>query len=302
MRIIRCGSVPACVTVALILAACASAAAPVATGARGTLLIVGGGSAPPELPKRFVELAGGPGHARIAVIPMASEEAQATGDEKKAQLDSLGGNSFVFLIDRTQALDTATLRQLAGVTGVWFCGGDQIRLTRILLDTPVLAEIKRLYQNGAVLGGTSAGAAIMSDSMLTGNQYGTDSLGYYGDEYDGVRRHFIEVVPGLGFLSGAIIDQHFLRRERENRLLSVVLERPSLVGIGIDEGTALEVGPSGPWRIEGASAALVFDARHSTVTDPAQPLLGAKGLEVHLLPSGSSYDLATGRATLPTTR
>lgn len=286
---------------AVVSLACTPTAA-TGNGARGTLLIVGGGSAPPELPTRFIELAGGPGHARIAVIPMASEEAQATGDEKKLQLDSLGADAFVFLINRAEALDTATVRRLDGATGVWFCGGDQIRLTQILLGTPVLAEIKRLYREGAVLGGTSAGAAIMSDSMLTGNQYGADSLGYYGDEYDGIKRHFIEVVPGLGFLSGVIVDQHFIRRERENRLLSVVLERPSLVGIGIDEGTALEVGPGPAWRILGASAALVFDARHSTITNATQPRLGVTGLQVQLLPSGSSYDLQSGRATLPSPR
>lgn len=267
-------------------------------GNRGHLLIVGGGAAPPEIPARFVELAGGKG-SKIAVIPMASEEAQATGDEKKAQLDSLGAQSFVFLINRQQALDTATLAQFQGVTGVWFCGGDQIHLTDILLNTPVLDRIKQLYRDGAVLGGTSAGAAIMSDSMLTGNQFGKDSLGYYGDEYDGIRRKFIQVVPGLGFLSGAIVDQHFLRRERENRLFSVILERPTLVGIGIDEGTALEVGPSGPWRIIGASAAMVFDARHATVTPGDAPRLGADGVELKVLPSGSTYDLASGKATLP---
>ena len=139
----------------------------------------------------------------------------------------------------------------------------------------------------------------MSDSMLTGNQFGKDSLGYYGDEYDGIRRKFIQVVPGLGFLSGAIIDQHFLRRERENRLFSVILERPTLVGIGIDEGTALEVGPVGPWKIIGASAAMVFDARHATVTPGTAPLLGADGIQLKVLPSGSSYDLASGKATLP---
>ncbi len=281
----------------VVVLACQSAPA-VSSGNRGSLLIVGGGAAPPELPARFIELAGGKG-ARIAVIPMASEEAQATGDEKKAQLDSLGARSFVFLIDKAQALDSSTLKQLDGVTGVWFCGGDQIRLTDILLGTPALARIKQLYHDGAVLGGTSAGAAIMSDSMLTGNQYGKDSLGYYGDEYDGVRRKFIQVVPGLGFLSGAIIDQHFLRRERENRLFSVILERPSLVGIGIDEGTALEVGPTGPWKILGASAAMVFDARHATVTPNAAPLLGVDGVELKILPSGSSYELSTGKAKLP---
>lgn len=290
-----------CGMVLALLALACQPAAPATSGGsgnRGHLLIVGGGAAPPELPARFVELAGGKG-SKIAVIPMASEEAQATGDEKKAQLDSLGAQSFVFLINKSQALDSATLSQLSGVTGVWFCGGDQIRLTDILLNTPVLARIKQLYHDGAVLGGTSAGAAIMSDSMLTGNQFGKDSLGYYGDEYDGIRRKFIQVVPGLGFVSGAIIDQHFLRRERENRLFSVILERPSLVGIGIDEGTALEVDPNGPWKIIGASAAMVFDARHATVTPDGAPRLGADGIELKVLPSGSSYDLASGHATLP---
>ena len=297
LRAVGAGSA---VALALLALACHSATSngTSVSGNRGHLLIVGGGAAPPEIPERFVELAGGKG-SKIAVIPMASEEAQATGDEKKAQLDSLGAQSFVFLINKAQALDSATLKQLDGVSGVWFCGGDQIRLTDILLNTPVLDRIKQLYHDGAVLGGTSAGAAIMSDSMLTGNQFGKDSLGYYGDEYDGIRRKFIQVVPGLGFLSGAIIDQHFLRRERENRLFSVILERPTLVGIGIDEGTALEVGPGAPWKIIGASAAMVFDARHAAVTPDGAPRLGADGIALKLLPSGSSYDLVSGRATLP---
>ena len=101
------------------------------------------------------------------------------------------------------------------------------------------------------MGGTSAGAAIMTDSMLTGESDAAgDTTGYYGDEFPAIARQRIQVVPGLGFLHGAIVDQHFIRRERHNRLISAVLERPTLIGVGIDESTALEVGPDG--TLEGA--------------------------------------------------
>ncbi|HEU0055062.1 MAG TPA: cyanophycinase, partial [Longimicrobium sp.] len=175
------------------------------------------------------------------------------------------------------------------------------RLAPILMDTPTLEAIRRRYREGAVLGGTSAGAAIMSDSMLTGNQYreGVDTAGYYDDEYPRVARRSIQVVRGLGFLHGAIVDQHFLRRERQNRLLSAVLERPSLVGVGIDESTAILVRPDGRWEVLGASSVLVMDARAARVTSATAPVLGATGVALLLLPAGSVYDPRTGTATLP---
>lgn len=267
---------------------------------KGTLLIVGGGSQPDDLVQRFVDLAGGK-KAKIAVVPMASEEAQASGDEKAEQLRGLGAEVVVFNINRFQAESASTARQLDGVTGIWFGGGDQIRLTRILLGTPVLRAMHERYAQGAVLGGTSAGAAIMTDSMLTGNQHPPDdTLGYYGDEYPTLGRGIIEVVPGLGFLHGAIVDQHFIRRERHNRLFSVVLERPSLVGVGIDEGTAIEVQPDGMWQVRGRSAVAVYDARHAKITSAgASSRLGAAGVLMQLLPAGSRYDPRKGRATLP---
>jgi cyanophycinase len=264
----------------------------------GHLLIVGGGSQPESLVQRFVDLAGGRG-ARIAVVPMASDEAAATGAEKVEQLVGLGADAFTLLVTRDEALDSATAHRLDGVTGIWFSGGDQTRLAPILYDTPLLAAMQERYRRGAVIGGTSAGAAIMTDSMLTGNQRRPDSLGYYGDEFPEVARNTMEVVRGLGFLHGAIVDQHFLQRERHNRLLSVVLERPALVGVGIDEGTALLVDPDGRWQVLGASAVEVIDARQATVTGPGAPLLGASNLRLFLLPSGSRFDPRAGRAVLP---
>ena len=238
---------------ALLLLLAAAAVPALAGQARGHLLIVGGGSQPDALVTRFVELAGGRGRARIAVVPMASEEPRETGEEKAVQLREFGADAVVLNLTRAEAADSAVAARLEGITGIWFTGGDQVPLVAVLGGTPALAAMQRRYRAGAVVGGTSAGAAIMGDSMLTGNQRRPDSLGYYGDEYPEIARRTIEVVPGLGFLPAAIVDQHFLRRERQNRLLAVILERPGFLGVGIDEGTAVEVGPDGRWRVLGRS-------------------------------------------------
>ena len=113
-----------------------------------------------------------------------------------------------------------------------------------------------------------------------------------------IARDDVVTIDGFGLIRGAIVDQHFVRRRRSNRLLSVVLEHPTLVGIGIDESTALEVPPSGPWRILGDSVAVVFDARAARITAPSATL-GATGVRLAVLPAGSSYDLPTGTGILP---
>lgn len=281
----------------LILALAGGGAGVAGAEQAGSLLIVGGGSQPDALVSRFVELAGGRGRAVIVVIPFASDEPQATGDEKVVQLVEFGARAFTIPIAGNQPAPGAE-NTLDSVTGVWFSGGDQVPLVAVLQGTPVLAAIQRRFRAGAVLGGTSAGAAIMSDSMLTGNQRRPDSLGYYGDEFPAIARGTIEIRPGLGFLPGVIIDQHFIRRERHNRLLAVVLERPTLIGVGIDEGTALEVGPDGLWRVLGRSAILIYDARSAVITSGAAPLLGASEIRLALVPAGGSYDPKRGTVRL----
>jgi cyanophycinase len=267
---------------------------------RGTLFIVGGGAQPPELVTQFVALAGGPGRARIAIFPMASEDT-TTGPEKKAQLDSMGAQSFVINVTRAQADADSIVKLIGTATGIWFPGGDQVRITRALQGSKALRAIHERYRAGAVIGGTSAGAAIMSDSMLTGNQFfpGMKTAVDSGNSSKRIGRDVIEVIPGLGFLHDAIVDQHFIKRMRENRLISVILERPSFIGVGIDESTALRVYPDGHWQVYGASAAIVFDARNATVTSRRAPRLGATGMRVSVLPAGSTFDPRTGKATLP---
>lgn len=282
-------------------AADSPAAVPAGGRPAGTLLIVGGGSQPPALVQRFVDLAGGSGKARIAILPMASEEAAESGREKAEELRGLGADAFVVNVTRAQAESDSVAQLIAGATGIWFPGGDQARLTKVLEGTAALRAIRARYQAGAVVGGTSAGAAIMSDSMITGDQFraGEDTSGYFGDEYPRVARHAIVIAPGFGFLHGAIVDQHFIRRERHNRLVSAVLERPTLLGVGIDEGTAIRVDPDGRWGIEGASAVFIYDARQAAITPPGAPRLGAASLRLHLLPAGSTFDPRTGEAVLP---
>lgn len=294
----------ACASALLAGSACSTASPSPARTIGGHLLIVGGGPIPPEIVQRFVALAGGPGKARIVVFPMSSSDPDA-GIEMTADLKKLGANAERIVLDHAQADTEEAAKRLVGVTGIWFGGGDQVLLTKALGGTRVEAAMHELLAKGAVLGGTSAGAAVMTTPMLTGEERHVGGVRPPADKksplaaWMTVARDDVETVSGFGFLPGAIVDQHFIRRRRSNRLLSVVLEHPELVGVGIDESTAVEVGPDGRWKVLGESAAMVFDARRARVTPVGAPVLGAAGVSLLVLPAGSTYDPASGAATLP---
>jgi cyanophycinase len=114
-----------------------------------------------------------------------------------------------------------------------------------------------------------------------------------------IARDNVVTDSGFAFLTDVVVDQHFLRRKRHNRLMSVVLERAPHLGVGIDESTALVVQPDGTWRVSGASAAVVYDARASVATPAGARVLGATGVTVHVLPAGSTFEPRSGRARLP---
>lgn len=284
-------------------AAPSPAATSTATAAgRGSLLIVGGGPIPDAVIARFVTLAGGRGRARILALPMASESAGA-GEEIVGDFRHLGAEAERLVLTRSEADTEAAARRITGATGIWFGGGDQARLMAVLEGTRAETALRELYaRGGGVLGGTSAGAAVMSTPMITGDERrpggdrppAKDS----SDAFLTIARDDVVTAAGIDVVPGAIIDQHFVRRRRHNRLLSLVLEHPDLVGIGIDESTALEVPPEGPWRVLGASAAVVYDARGAKITPPGATL-GASGVKLSVLPAGSTYDLANGTVTLP---
>lgn len=263
---------------------------------RGSLFIVGGGTQPPALVDEFVRLAGGSGQARIVVFAMASATGDKSGEAKAESLRKLGAQARNIWITRAQADVDSVVRLLDSATGVWFGGGDQNRLTTALRGSKVEKAIRARYLAGAVVGGTSAGAAVISSPMITGEELNKDRDST--EAWTRVKRGTVEVDSGFSFITDAIIDQHFLRRKRQNRLLSLVLAEAPHLGAGIDEGTAIVVDPSGMWRIMGASSVLIVDARDAARTPANAAVLGASGVRMHVLPAGATFDPKTGKASL----
>lgn len=255
------------------------------------LLIIGGaedraGSAP--LLRRFVRLSGGR-RARIALIPTASgfqDEVVAAYTEVFRRLGA-AAPLVVNPADRAAADDPELVARVDEATGVFMTGGSQLRLSNVFPGTATGRAIHRAYERGAVVAGTSAGASIMSDFMIS-----------MGDEGLTPRQRTSQVSQGLGLLPGVIIDQHFGQRSRYGRLMSVAAASPNLVGLGIDENTAVEFVDGSVFTVRGAGAVFVLDCR-GAVTDAPDARRGApllvSGAVVHNLPAGATFDLATMR-------
>lgn len=266
---------------------------------RGSLVIVGGGPRSEEVMQRFLALAGGAGKARILVLPMASSLAE-TGPSSADSWRKMGATSWSVNLTREQALDPSVVRGIDSATGIWFPGGDQSRITAVLVGTPAADAIRARYASGAVVGGTSAGAAVLSTPMITGDErHPGGTRPDTTQSFITIARENIVSTEGLGLAEGIIVDQHFLRRKRHNRLISMVLEHPTLIGVGLDESTALVVEPGKRWHILGASAAIIYDARQARVTPSSATVLGASGIRMHVLPSGAEYDPVSGAANVP---
>jgi cyanophycinase len=153
-----------------------------------------------------------------------------------------------------------------------------------------------LYEEGGVVGGTSAGAAVMSEFMITGNEKRTG-----GEEgtWEVILADDILHTEGFGFVKKAVIDQHFITRRRHNRLIAVVLQHPTLVGVGIEESTAVLVRPDGKFEVLGEGQVIVYDARRAETFKSPDGHLGGHGLTMHVLLPGDVYDLAAGRVEEP---
>jgi cyanophycinase len=271
----------------LILAAPGAAAGP-----RGFLFIVGGGDRDEPLMRRFVELAKGHGDGRFVVFTMATSVPEETGPALVAEFQKLGvADVRRYHLTREEALKPETAAILDGASAVWFSGGDQARHTAVLLGTPLHERLLQLYEEGAVMGGTSAGAAVMSEVMITGDEKRKPEEGH---EFETIEAGNVVTTPGLGFLKGCIIDQHFVTRKRHNRLISLVLEKPRLLGVGIDESTAIIVRPDLAFEVAGEKQAVVYDARRAKIASGTSGPLGGHGLALHVLVPGDVFDLKTG--------
>ncbi|MDP7478696.1 MAG: cyanophycinase [Vicinamibacterales bacterium] len=238
---------------------------------RGALVIVGGAMRDPAIVERFIRLAGGP-QAPIVVIPTAG--GAETYDQYYPGLRAfteVGATDLTVLhtTDRKEANSEAFVEPLRRARGVWFPGGRQWRLADAYLDTRVHEELRGVLNRGGVVGGSSAGATILGSYLARGDS-ATNTI-MMGDH---------EV--GLGFLRNVAIDQHLLRRNRQFDLLEVIEARPDLLGIGLDEDTAIVV-QGDEFEVMGRSYVVIYD--HGRVLD--------SGGRFYFLGAGDRYDLKT---------
>lgn len=253
---------------------------------KGKLFIIGGGERPDALIQRMISEASLSVNDYVIIIPMASEEPDSAYFYAKKQFVNAGLKTVNQLISPKHPLSSSSLDSLAKAKLIYISGGDQTRFMNSIEGSKAREIIQKAYQSGAMIAGTSAGAAVMSKEMITGNELLHKD---YRSTPQVIEQGNIEVKEGLGLLTSAVIDQHFLIRSRHNRLLSMIIENPSKKAIGIDESTAILV-KNGWAEVVGVSQVIVYQnpEKSKSVTNNK---LGAKGLKVDIYLPGEKFVL-----------
>jgi cyanophycinase len=222
---------------------------------------------------------------KLVIATVASHEPEGYFDSYRKGFEGLGVGELVelYVEERSESQSDAALAVLDGAAGVFFSGGDQLRISSQIGDTPVERRIREMHAAGAVIAGTSAGASVMSETMLV-----------KGASAESYRIGELHMAPGLGLVRDVIIDQHFAERGRYGRLLGAVAHNPRLLGIGIDENTAILV-EGRSFRVMGSGAAYVVDgeeATHSNIAEAkSERALSMFDVRMHVLSSGDRFDL-----------
>jgi cyanophycinase len=239
--------------------------------------------------ERFVHVSGG-ADADIVVIPTASR-VNETGPRYEQLFTDIGA-SRVTVMDfdtRRDCQEPGRLERLEQATGIFFTGGNQLRLTTLLGGTPVAKLIRARNAHGVTVGGTSAGASILSEHMIAS-----------GDEGSAMIAGSVRLAPGLGLTNRFIIDQHFRQRDRFGRLLTALAYNPFAIGIGLDEDTAAFISPEEILEVEGSGGATIVDPSEVNFSSAHQVEEGQPmcmlGLRVHLLTPGATFNLNTHSA------
>jgi cyanophycinase len=245
---------------------------------------------------RFIALAGGR-DARIAVISSASSLGPLAGDIYRRVFGELGAADVtpIHATTRPQANDDHSARIVRDSTGVFLTGGNQLRLSSTIAGTNLANAITDRYRNGCVIAGTSAGASAMSTHMVA-----------FGASGGTPKQRMVQMGAGLGLLPGLIVDQHFQQRNRLGRLLAIIAQNPSLLGVGIDEDTAGLVGPDMVMEVIGRRSVTIVDGAASD-TDAwdvrAHRPIMVSNVVLHSLPAGYRFDLRRRvRVTAPVLR
>ena len=270
------------------------ASAPVRRIRQGPVMPIGGAEDKADnnasILSRFVELAGGK-KARIVVVPTASEEPEEMGQRYIDVFGKLGTSSVevVDIKERPDANAPAILELLGGATGIFITGGAQDRLVELLVGTLSMECIRNRNADGVVVAGTSAGASIVAAHVMLGGS------GMAGNSNDAAaRKAMVEVVAGFGLLQDVIVDQHFSQRGRMGRLLSAFASNPGLIGIGLDEDTAVLIDREGTLEALGSGMVTLIDGRNATSNyfdiEPGD-VLTVVDSSLHILGCGQRFDL-----------
>ena len=252
---------------------------------KGKLFIIGGGSRPDFLVDRMIKEAGLKSGETVAIFPHASEEQDSSFYYAKQQFEKRNLKALDCAFKKDEKLSPSKLDSLKTAKLIYIGGGDQVTFMEIINSNPEVKNLlKSAYQNGKMIAGTSAGAAVMSEVMITGNQ-----LKYkdYENTFDNIEIKNVETKQGLGFIKTAVIDQHFVVRSRYNRLLSLIIENPTYKGIGIDEGTAILV-KNGEAEVVGRAQVIVFkNPKQSKKLNGDK--LGAQGITLDIYLNGEKF-------------
>ena len=252
---------------------------------KGKLFIIGGGSRPDFLVDRMIKEAGLKSGETVAIFPHASEEQDSSFYYAKQQFEKRNLKALDCAFKKDEKLPPSKLDSLKTAKLIYIGGGDQVRFMEIINSNPEVKNLlKSAYQNGKMIAGTIAGAAVMSEVMITGNQ-----LKYkdYENTFDNIEIKNVETKQGLGFIKTAVIDQHFVVRSRYNRLLSLIIENPTYKGIGIDEGTAILV-KNGSAEVVGRAQVIVFkNPKQSKKLNGDK--LGAQGITLDIYLNGEKF-------------
>ncbi len=261
----------------------------------GPLLLIGGHEEPRGAALEAFAAAAGKG-GRIALLTAATENPQVALRRYREVFARLGLGEVLHVgaEDRSDCAQREAAQIVQGADGIFFTGGDQLRITSLIGGTPVEEAIHAARSRGAVVGGTSAGASAMTDTMIVG-----------GHDEQAARRASIRMCPGLGLLRAAVVDQHFAQRGRINRLIAALAQNPGVLGIGIDEDTAILVQGGEHLDVLGSGTVTILDGRGADLVEASErdvdrPVtLG--GASLFVLRQGYGFDLAR-RAALHTPR
>ena len=253
----------------------------------GHLFIIGGGEKTEALMKELLKVSGTGPADYVIILPMSSEDPDSSVIFAQEDFASVGIKNVIgFNFTQNGPVPQSRIDSMMNAKLIFITGGDQTRFMKIAGTGPINKAIHDAYKRGATIAGTSAGAAVMSKKMITGNNLKHPE---YEGKFPTIEPENIEIAEGLGMVDNMIVDQHFIKRQRLNRLVSVVLENPDEVCVGIDESTAIVV-TGNSFKVAGENQVVVLRNPKKSKKNQGK-LMGGNGLQMDVLLPGETWQM-----------